>query len=985
MDYFNLVVIAPKGGEKTVYANPAIPLIPVVNPGSRDAINRIIRYLHRFDPDIIYIFNFTYWPNLVSSLKKSFSNKKFVLDIKSPLLEDGDLRLKIQQTGEPVHTALDAIVTLAQENVPTWIPNCSVPVHIYPLGIDCRGFRPKKAVGRKTCRRFVYIGILHEKRRLDQLITAFHTFLTTYCWDAVLDIYGTGPDHERLAAMIDALPTRNAITLCGLRSQKELKHLLHTYDAGIAWVPYEEYDTSPSLKAVEYMAAGLPILGSDTRAHQRLEEYGCSLSYFKNTPASLGEALNQLTVSGFSLERVERNLRAVAQFDYHAIIQTFFCPLFEKILAGNPKALERILFVGPISFMPGLWETRASYIFPDLFRAVPEKFKIHLLTAPVPEFAKERLEKLCKEFDIAHMEAHPKPDAISYYEYWRIEVISAALQIRPDVITNIFGPVTLGVPLGLAGREVNARVILRVPGDEIASRLSIGTYYKTAAELDRDLAWQASGIQMADTVVVMSPLEKQRILTLLDKRDFNKVKICIRGVDMIRFQNIRKNYLTQPVKSFLYVGRKSLEKGYDLLEEVADGIYKENQQIQFRFAGSFDQEISRNRHYIGWVESRDLPGVYDESDAFIMTSRSEGFPQAVAECMAAGLPSILSRDIFNGLIEDGKQALLTGLAPREIIKAVLRLHNDRHLAASLSKNARDFAERVLDKDKWSIIYQDILAGHHTEVDNPFPDICPMEKETGRIRFAHVKSRMLTIVVTSSVEVLSRSVFWNQLNRFLIEMIQRGHRVYLAYPDSAILFSMPDTGLICLPWQSGGEIRQLIRDIHPDIVLAATTGRDLPLFYPLLYELSLPVVWMSLSPPTNQQRKETLETAAVLLEQEIMLSLAARILTWHVPEIFSFPAYVRNRIVCCPTPVFPVENDRSSDRVLLPLDETSLNAWETANRSVYDLVESSLFEAAEVKKRPDSVSGEQTENDSILADHVRRMRNRLYEKYRGKGM
>jgi glycosyltransferase involved in cell wall biosynthesis len=985
MDHVNLVVIAPKGGEKTVFSNPAIPIIPVANPGSSVSIKRIIRYLQRFDPDIIYLFNFTYWPNLLSSLKKRFINKKFVLDIKSPLLAEGDLRQQIQDTGESAQPFLDAIVTLAQENVPTWIPNCTIPVSVYPLGIDCRDFRPVKARCRETCRRYVYIGVLHEKRRLDQLISAFHTFLTTYGRTAVLDIYGTGPDHDRLAAMIDTLPTRDAITLCGLRSQKELIHLLHTYDAGIAWVPYEEYNTSPSLKAIEYMAAGLPILASDTRAHKRLEDFGCTLSYFKNTPDSIGEALDRLTASGFSLKRVAQNLSAVEQFDYHAIIDAFFFPLFETLLTKNHEGIQRILFVGPIGFRPGVWETRASYILPDLFRAVPATFKIHLLTAPVPDFARGRFDRLCKEFDIAHMEAHPKPDAISYYEYWRIEVMSAALQIRPDVITNIFGPVTLGVPMGLSGRQVGARVILRVAGDEIASRLSIGTYYKTAAALDSDLSWQACGVQMADTVIVMSPLEKKRIMNVLDRRDYNKVKICIRGVDVKRFQKTRKNYLAQPVKSFLYIGRKSLEKGYDLLEKVANGIYNENQQIRFRFVGSFDRMTSRNMDYIGWVDSRDLPRVYDESDAFIMTSRSEGFPQAVAECMAAGLPSILARHIFESLVEDGKQALLTELDTQEIIRAVHRLHHDKELAASLSKNARDFAKQFLDKERWSAIYQNILEGRHMDADNPLDDMNPFENENEGIRFPDAEGHMLTIVVTASGEVLSRSMLWHLLNRFLTEMIKRGHRVYLVYPDSAALFSEPDANLVCLPWQSGGEIRQLIRDIDPDIVLAATTSREQQLYYPLLYELSLPVVWIWLSPLSKQQREDTLEAATALFEQEIMLSLAARILTWHIPEISLFAPYVRNRIVCCPTPVFPTENDRPVERFLLPLEEISLNAWEGANRSVYDLVESSLREAADVKKDPEKVFNAQADCYHLRAGHARRMRDKVYEKYKDKGI
>ncbi|MDA3788581.1 MAG: glycosyltransferase family 4 protein, partial [Desulfobacula sp.] len=290
-----------------------------------------------------------------------------------------------------------------------------------------------------------------------------------------------------------------------------------------------------------------------------------------------------------------------------------------------------------------------------------------MLTESVPKFAKKSLETFCKRYEINHVEVSPKPKNLTTYAYWKTEISFVANQIRPDVITNIFAPATLGAAMGLAGRETGARIILRVAGDQIESRIPMGRYDKDLENLDVDMANQTLGIQMADTVIVMSPLEKERICKDLAKSQWKKVLICIRGVDVSRFPKIEENiYQSTPVNRFLFVGRKSLEKGYDILEDAADITFHLNKRIQFAFAGSFEMLKIKNREYIGWIDNNNLQKTFFESDAFIMTSRTEGFPQVAAEAMATGLPCILPKHLFENILEDGKHALLTSLDSREI-------------------------------------------------------------------------------------------------------------------------------------------------------------------------------------------------------------------------------------------------------------------------------------------------------------------------------
>jgi glycosyltransferase involved in cell wall biosynthesis len=997
-DYLDLLVFAPPGGEKTVFENPAIPIIPVRSIVSDACSYDVIQCLRHFNPNIIYIFNFPLWHKLLLSLKKQFPLQKYILDIKSPLLADGQKREDIRKNGEPAHIHLDAIFTLSEKNVPTWIPNCSIKPHVYPLGIDLDLFDPQSG-GRSRCRKFVYIGVLHQKRRLDLLIQIFYQFIQTIHENVQLDIYGTGPDQDRLHELISGLSIEENIQLCGLVSQKKLMKKLSGYDAGIAWVPHETYDASPSLKAVEYMAAGIPILASDTKAHRLLENAGCTINFFRNTSSSFCQALQHVLEKGFSQKRVQQNLEVVAQFDFHAIIQAFFCPVFKRLAKTTSRVNEtkpsngktgsksgRLLFIGPLGFKPGIWETRAHYILPDLFDAVPDTFKIHFLTAPVPEFAKKDLDTLCRRYDMCHFEAHPRPRNMSSNEYWRIEILSAAYQVRPDVITNVFGPVTLGAPMGIAGKNIGARIILRVAGDEIESRISLGTYNNNLDRLDMDLVYQAMGSQWADTIIAMSPLEKERICQDLPESQWDKVVVCIRGIDVARFAMTKKNYPVEPVEKFLYVGRKSLEKGFDIAEEAAGKVFAENKKINFVFAGSFEQLKHENRNYIGWVDSNDLQTVFSGSDAYIMTSRSEGFPQTVAEAMAAGLPCILPRHIFKDLLEDRKHALLCDLNPENIKNLVLQLHEDRHLAAALSREVRKFAETRLDKKVWSKIYRDILSGNETAIDNLFSVSQVMKRQPDDRNSQLSLDNVLKMVVVVDTTFLSFGKARHRLNRFMIEMVRRNHLIYLVFPEGAPVWFLTCEKVIYMPFRSQEMIRQKINDLAPDLLVAGARPKQRNSLVSVLCGLGKPMVLLEWIPPGIRGNKKnlplTLESAAAVCEEEVILSFAAVILSSGDDFHNRFPGFIHQQVVCFPKIVFSKTDPENMIDIelkfskklpsILPIEEMTCKHWEKMNKKVYDFIEAFLLKIVRSENISQHVFLEQYQRHAEKALHVRRM-------------
>lgn len=92
--------------------------------------------------------------------------------------------------------------------------------------------------------------------------------------------------------------------------------------------------------------------------------------------------------------------------------------------------------------------------------------------------------------------------------------------------------------------------------------------------------------------------------------------------------------------TFVYAGIWSYQKGCDLLQECLNEIT----DIHLLHVGPigdcpFPHNHPRCRH-IPKVEQRDLPGVYNQADAFVLASRQDGFGVVACQALACGLPVV---------------------------------------------------------------------------------------------------------------------------------------------------------------------------------------------------------------------------------------------------------------------------------------------------------------------------------------------------------
>lgn len=166
--------------------------------------------------------------------------------------------------------------------------------------------------------------------------------------------------------------------------------------------------------------------------------------------------------------------------------------------------------------------------------------------------------------------------------------------------------------------------------------------------------------------------------------------------------------LSEDARLVVCVGRLTWAKNYPMLLRVA----KRSQGVlPFRFLivghGELEADLRRQAADLGVEETvrflglrHDVPRILRAADCFCFTSRTEGFPNALLEAMAAALP-IVTTD-FPGVrevLEDGVHGtILPSDDDEAAFRALRRYHEDAAHAQRLAAQARTRAERCFSMD-----------------------------------------------------------------------------------------------------------------------------------------------------------------------------------------------------------------------------------------------------------------------------------------------
>jgi len=166
------------------------------------------------------------------------------------------------------------------------------------------------------------------------------------------------------------------------------------------------------------------------------------------------------------------------------------------------------------------------------------------------------------------------------------------------------------------------------------------------------------------------------------------------------YLNLPINKDCQEVCKVLFLGWVTENKGiYTILEaaKLMRGL-----PIQFLIGGEGDasedvkQIIATNNledsvKVLGWVNSNDKIKYLGSSDIFILPSYFEGYPNAIIEAMASGLPVVCTNIASNrGIVEHMYTGMLVNVnSPEEIASSLVTLIENKDLRLKMGKQARD--------------------------------------------------------------------------------------------------------------------------------------------------------------------------------------------------------------------------------------------------------------------------------------------------------
>ncbi len=142
--------------------------------------------------------------------------------------------------------------------------------------------------------------------------------------------------------------------------------------------------------------------------------------------------------------------------------------------------------------------------------------------------------------------------------------------------------------------------------------------------------------------------------------------------------------------------KPKLVKGPDVFVEVMARLKPHHAELLVLLTGHKRGYVMRELerlgvayHYAGWVPAQEMGAYYFASDLYMITSREEGGPAAVLECMATGTPLISTRvGMAVDVIRHGENGFLTDIEDVEAIaEYALALMGDPSLHQRISEAA----------------------------------------------------------------------------------------------------------------------------------------------------------------------------------------------------------------------------------------------------------------------------------------------------------
>jgi glycosyltransferase involved in cell wall biosynthesis len=353
------------------------------------------------------------------------------------------------------------------------------------------------------------------------------------------------------------------------------------------------------------------------------------------------------------------------------------------------------------SIVVGVTNQETCLILRGRLRALREAgFRVTLISSPGELLRRTALSEGVESYAIPMLRRiAPIADLVSLYRMWRL-----LRRLKPDL--SEFSTPKAGLLGTLAARFCGVpRRIYILRGLKLESTTGIKRFVllsaeKLAAASAHEVLCNSESLRAEALVLGIAPAVKLLLLGAGSSR----------GVDMERYSpgrsDVRERFgIPEDEQVIGYVGRLTRDKGVPELIEAFDAILIAEPKTHLLLVGWFDASedllprqvrariVTHPRiHLTGFVEH--TASFYRAMDVMVLPSWREGFPNAVLEAAASGIPVVttLCTGSRDSVVPEVTGLLIPPGYPAAITEAVLKLLRDPELRLRMGKAARAWAQ-----------------------------------------------------------------------------------------------------------------------------------------------------------------------------------------------------------------------------------------------------------------------------------------------------
>jgi glycosyltransferase involved in cell wall biosynthesis len=204
-----------------------------------------------------------------------------------------------------------------------------------PIGVDIKEFNSKtnKIDTLKSELNFIYIGSLDKPRKPINMIKAFIASIKKGN-DIKLTIIGKGSELRVLKELVKKNGLDEKIIFTGFIKYSEIPKYLKESNVGVAYIPITSgYNVQPPLKTIEYMAAGLPVLATNTDGNKQFVVNHHNGIVIKDSVDDLTKGINYFVNNQKLIPRMSKKaIKTAKQNSWVKVVSNYIIPFYEAII-----------------------------------------------------------------------------------------------------------------------------------------------------------------------------------------------------------------------------------------------------------------------------------------------------------------------------------------------------------------------------------------------------------------------------------------------------------------------------------------------------------------------------------------------------------------------------------------------------------------------------------------------------------------------------